>query len=197
MGVPIQEGLGTGKCFAMQRYKHPKNVCVNNLVHVREWNVTSSTAPSCDKFFASIYSSVLSPVMVEEEDLPPIFREEACKRFAKFHCQDLDMLHISRMIAREGDSLASVGGCLQIDRAVISKIEENESCPKLKDKVHKILLEWQWKNTGNATWARLIKSLQALDDQNLMERIQTYLSQKEYPMTGMLIVQNELSMELY
>ena len=121
-----------------------------------------------------------------------MFREEACEKFAKFYCQDLDMLHISRMIAREGDSLVSVGACLQIDRNVISEIEEDESCRKLQDKIHKILLKWQFKNTCNATWARLIKSLQALDDQNLMEHIQTYLSQKEYPMTGMLIVQNKL-----
>ena len=96
------------------------------------------------------------------------------------------------MIARERNSLASVGACLHISREVISEIEKDESCPKPKDKVHKILLQWQLKNTYNATWARLIKSLQDLDDQNLMEHIQTYLSQKEYPIKGMLIVQRML-----
>ena len=160
----------------------------NNLGHVRGWDVTLSIR-SCDKILASILGvyPLLILVMVEEEDLPPMFSEEACERFAKFQCQDLDMLHISRMIAREGNSLASVGTCLQINRKVIFEIEEDESCPKLQDKIHKVLSEWQWKNTCNATWARLIKSLQALDDQKLMEHIQTYLSQKEYPMTGMLI----------
>ena len=123
--------------------------------------------------------------MVEELDLPPMFREDACKRFAELQCQDLDLLHISQMIAREGNSLASVGACLRIEGKVILEIEKDESCPKLKDKVHKILLQWQWKNTCNATWASLIKSLQRLDEQELMECIQTYLSQKEYPMEGM------------
>ena len=127
---------------------------------------------------------------MEEEDLPPLFREESCKRFAKLQCQDLDLLHISRMIAREGNSVASVGACFLIGREVISPIEKDESCPKVNDKIHKILSEWQWKNTSNATWARLIKSLQVLDDQNLMGHIQKYLSQKEYPVKGMLIVQS-------
>ena len=89
--------------------------------------------------------------MVEEEDLPPMFREEACKRFAELQCQDLDLLHISQMIARQGNSLASVGACLCIEGKLISEIEKDESCAKLKDKVHKILLKWQWKNTCNAT----------------------------------------------
>ena len=95
-------------------------------------------------------------VMVEEEDLPPMFREDACKRFAKLQCQDLDLLHISQMIAREGNSLASVGACLCVEGEVILEIEKDESCPKLKDKVHKILLQWQWnwKDTRTATWAR-------------------------------------------
>ena len=114
-----------------------------------------------------------------------MFRDVACKRFAKLQCQDLDLLHVSQMIAREGNSLASVGACLRIDAKVIFEIEKDESCPKLKDKLHKILLKWQWKNTCNATWASLINSLQDLDEQNLMECIQTYLSQKEYPMEGM------------
>ena len=96
------------------------------------------------------------------------------------------------MIAREGNSLASVGACLHISREVISEVEKDESCPKLKDKIHKILLQWQLKNTCNATWAALIKSLQDMNDQNLMEYIQTYLSQKEYPIKGMLIVQRIL-----
>ena len=123
--------------------------------------------------------------MVEEEDLPPMFRDVACKRFAKLQCQDLDLLHVSQMIAREGNSLASVGACLRIEGKVIFEIEKDESCPKLKDKVHKILSQWQWKNTCNATWASLIKGLQDLDEQKLMECIRTYLSQKEYPMEGM------------
>ena len=131
-------------------------------------------------------------MQVEEKDLPPMFREEACEKFAELQCQDLDLLNISRMIAREGNSLASVGVCLLIEGRVISEIEKDVLCPKLKDKIHKILLQWQWKNTINATWASLIKSLQALDDQNLMEHIQTYLSQKEYPIKGMLIVQSGL-----
>ena len=130
--------------------------------------------------------------MQVEKDLPPMFREEACKKFAELECQDLDLLNISRMIAQEGNSLASVGVSLLVEGRVISGIEKEESCPKLKDKVHKILLQWQWKNTGNATWGRLIKSLEALDDQNLMEHIQTYLSKKEYPVKGMLIVQSML-----
>ena len=129
---------------------------------------------------------------MEEENLPPMFRESIWKWFANMECQDFDLLHISRMIAREGNSLASVGACLHISREVISEMEKDESCPKPKDKVHKILLQWKWKNTGNVTWARLIKSLQALDDQNLMENIQTYLSQKEFPIEGMLIVQRML-----
>ena len=128
--------------------------------------------------------------MVEEEDLPPMFRVESCKRFAKLQCQDLDLLHISRMIAREGNSLASVGACLLIGREFISEIEKDESCPKVNDKIHKVLSEWQWKNISNATWARLIKSLEVLDDRNLMEHIRKYLSQKEYPVKGMLIVQS-------
>ena len=154
--------------------------------HVREWN---ATACSCDRILASISSSVppwcSQSVMVEEEDLPPIFREEACKRFAKLQCQDFDLLHISQMIAQEANSLASVGDCLRMSREVISEVEKDESCPMLKDKIHKILLQWQWKNTSNATWARLIKSLQDMDKQKLMECIQMYLSQKEYPMEGM------------
>ena len=114
-----------------------------------------------------------------------MFMEEACKRFAELQCQDLDLLHISQMIARQGNSLVSVGACLCIEGKLISEIEKDESCAKLKDKVHKILLKWQWKNTCNATWASLIKSLQHLDEQQLMECIQSYLSQKEYPMEGM------------
>ena len=121
-----------------------------------------------------------------------MFREEACKKFAELQCQDLDLLNISRMIAQEGNSLASVGVSLLVEGRVISGIEKDESCPKLKDKVHKILLQWQWNNTCNATWARLIKNLQALEDENLMEHIQTYLSQKEYPIKGKLIVQSML-----
>ena len=121
-----------------------------------------------------------------------MFREETCKKFAELQCQDLDLLNISRMIAQEGNSLASVGVSLLVERRVISEIEKDESCPKPKDKVHKILLQWQWKNTCNATWARLIMSLEALEDENLMEHIQTYLSQKEYPIKGMLIVQSML-----
>ena len=131
-------------------------------------------------------------MQVEEKDLPPMFREEACEKFAELQCQDFDLLNISRMIAREGNSLASVGACLFIEGRVISEIEKDVLCPKLKDKVHKILLQWQWKNTRNATWARLIKSLQALEDENLMEHIQTYLSKKEYPIKGKLIVQSML-----
>ena len=131
-------------------------------------------------------------MQVEEKDLPPMFREEACEKFAELQCQDFDLLNISRMIAREGNSLASVGACLLIEGRVISGIEKDMLCPKLKDKVHKILLQWQWKNTRNATWARLIKSLQALEDENLMEHIQTYLSKKEYPIKGKLIVQSML-----
>ena len=131
-------------------------------------------------------------MQVEEKDLPPMFWEEACEKFAKLQCQDLDLLNISRMIAREGNSLVSVGACLLIEGRVISEIEKDVLCPKLKDKVHKILLQWQWKNTINATWGRLIKSLQALEDENLMEHIQTYLSQKEYPIKGKLIVQSML-----
>ena len=116
---------------------------------------------------------------MEEENLPPMFKEGVCKRFANMKCQDLDLLHISRMIKEEGNSVASVGTCLCIDREVISEIEKDESCPKQKDKVHKILLKWQWKNTGKATWVRLIKCLEALDEEKLMEDIQTYLSKKE------------------
>ena len=130
--------------------------------------------------------------MQVEKDLAPMFREETCKKFAELQCQDLDLLNISRMIAQEGNSLASVGVSLLVERRVISEIEKDESCPKPKDKVHKILLQWQRKNTGDATWARLIKSLEALEDENLMEHIQTYLSQKEYPIKGMLIVQSML-----
>ena len=129
--------------------------------------------------------------MVEEKHLPPMFREESCRRFAELQCQDFDLLYISRMIEREGNSLASVGACLLIGREVISKIEKAKSCPKLNDKIHNVLSEWQWKNPGNATWARLIKSLELLDDQNLMEHIRKYLSQKEYPGKG--IVQGVLS----
>ena len=128
-----------------------------------------------------------------EEDLPPMFWEESCKRFAELQCQDFDLLHISRMIEREGNSLASVGACLLSGREVISKIEKDESCRKLNDKIHKVLSVWQWKNTSNATWARLIKSLEVLDNQNLMEHIRKYLSQKEYPVKGMLIVQSVFS----
>ena len=130
--------------------------------------------------------------MVEEEDLPPIFREEACKRFAELQCQDLDLLHISQMIAREGNSLASVGACLRIEGEVSLEIEKDGSCPKPKDKIHKILLQWQWKNTRNATWASLIRSLQDLEEQNLMESIRTYLSRKEYPMEGMPSLQRNV-----
>ena len=121
---------------------------------------------------------------MEEENLPPMFREEVCKRFAKLRCQDFDILYISRAIEREGNSLASVGACLCIGREVILEIEKDESCPKLKDKIHKLLLKWQWKNTDEATWVRLIKCLQVLDEQKLIEDIQTYLSQKE----GMLLI---------
>ena len=129
--------------------------------------------------------------MAKEEDLPPMFRETSCRRFAELQCQDFDLLHISRMIEREGNSLASVGACLFTGREVISKIERDEFCPKLNDKIHKLLSEWQWKNTSNATWARLIKSLEVLDNQNLMEHIRKYLSQKEYPEKG--IAQGVLS----
>lgn len=122
---------------------------------------------------------------LEEEELPPRW-EERCRRFARLHCQDFDLLHISRMIAKEGDSLDAVGVCLQVDSKVVSDIEKNDMCPKLQDKMHKILREWGWKNTRNATWATLIKGLQALNDQKLMEHIQEYLSEKEYPMIGML-----------
>ena len=122
---------------------------------------------------------------LEEEELPPMW-EERCRRFSKLACQDLDLLHISRMIAQERDSLDAVGVCLQVDGKVISEIEKNDLCPKLQDKIYKILREWQWKSTHNATWATLIKGLQALNDQNLMEQIQKYLSQKEYPMNGTL-----------
>ena len=122
--------------------------------------------------------------MVEEDDLPPMFREESCKRFAELQCQDIDLLQISRMVEREGNSLASVGACLYVGREVISEVEKDKFCPKLNDKIHKVLSEWQCKNTSNATWARLIKSLEVLDNQNLMEHIRKYLSQKEYPMTG-------------
>ena len=111
-----------------------------------------------------------------------MFREESCRRFAELQCQDFDLLYISRMIEREGNSLSSVGACLFIGTEVISKIEE--SYPKLNNKIHNVLSEWQWKNTGNATWARLIKSLELLNDQNLMEHIRKYLSQKEYPGKG-------------
>ena len=130
-----------------------------------------------------------SDLVMVEEDLPPMFREDACIRFAKLQCQDSDLLDISRMIELEGNSLASVGACLLIDRKVILETEKDESCPKLKDKVHKILLQWQWnwKDTRTATWARLIKSLQRLGNQELMERIQTHLSQKKYPINGMLV----------
>ena len=131
-------------------------------------------------------------MQVEKKDLPPRFREKAYKKFAELQCQDLDLLNVSRMIAGEKNSLVSVGVCLLIEGQVISGIEKDESCPQLKDKIHKILIQWQWKNTGDATWARLIKSLQALDDQKLMEHIQTYLSQKEYPIKGMLIIQTML-----
>ena len=72
--------------------------------------------------------------MVEDEDLPPMFREEACKRFAELQCQDLDLLHISQMIARQGNSLASVGACLCIEGKLISEIQKDESCAKLKIK---------------------------------------------------------------
>ena len=113
-----------------------------------------------------------------------MFREESCRRFAELQCQDFDLLHISRMIEREGNSLVSVGACLFIKREVISNIEKAESCPKLNDKIHKVLSEWQWKNTSNATWASLIKSLEILDNQNLMEHIRKYLSKKEYPGKG-------------
>ena len=132
--------------------------------------------------------------MVEEKDLPPIFREESCRRFAELQCQDIDLLHISRMIEREGNSLTSVGACLLIGRKVISKIEKDESCPKLNDKIHKVLSEWQWKNISNATWASLIKSLEVLDNQKLMEHIRKYLSKKECPGKGIcIIVQSVLS----
>ena len=127
-------------------------------------------------------------MQAEEECLPLMFREEACKRFANLQCQDLDLLHISRMIERECNSLASVGACLLIGREVISEIEKDESCPKLNDKIHNVLLQWQIKNTSNATWASLIKSLEVLDEQKLMEHIQTYLSQKEYPVKGIINV---------
>ena len=136
-------------------------------------------------------------VMTEEEDLPPIFREEACKRFAELQCQDLDLLHIGQMIAREGNSLASVGACLRIEGKVSLEIEKDDSCPKPKDKIHKILLQWQWKNTGNATWASLIRSLQDLEEQNLMESIRKYLSKKEYPMEGMPSMQQNVNCRLY
>ena len=122
--------------------------------------------------------------MVKEDDLPPMFREEACKRFAELQRQEIDLLQISRMIEREGNSLASVGACLYIGREVISEVEKDEFCPKVSDKMHKVLSEWQWKNTSNATWSRLIKSLEVLDNQNLMAHIRKYLSQKEYPVKG-------------
>lgn len=88
------------------------------------------------------------------------------------------------MIEREGSYLASVGACLCIDKSFISEVEKDESCPKFKDKIHQILSQWQWKNTGKATWVRLIKCLEALDEQNLMKDIQAYLSQKE----GMMVI---------
>lgn len=122
---------------------------------------------------------------LEEEELPPSWKEK-CRRFARLHCQDFDLLHISRMIAKEGNSLDAVGVCLQVNMKVVSDIEKNDMCPKVQDKMHKILREWEWKNTRNATWATLIKGLQALKDQKLMEHIQEYLSEKEYPMIGML-----------
>ena len=118
------------------------------------------------------------------EDLPPMLRKEGCKRFAELQIQDFDLLHISRMIARESNSLASVGACLRISMKSISEIEKDKSCPKLEDKIHKILLQWQWKNTDEATWLRLIECLQVFDEQELMEDIKKYLSEKECPVKG-------------
>ena len=128
--------------------------------------------------------------MVEEEDLPLMFREEACKRFAKVQCQDLDLLYISEMIDHP---VASVGVYLLVDEKVISETEKDKSCPKLKNKIHKLLSEWQRKNTGNATWAKLIECLQSLNDWKLMEHIKTHLLQMEYPTKGMLITCFNLS----
>ena len=128
--------------------------------------------------------------MVEEEDLPLMFREEACKRFAKVQCQDHDLLYISEMIDYP---VASVGICLRVDEKVISETEKDKSCPKLKNKVHKLLSEWQRKNTGNATWAKLIGCLQSLNDRKLMEHIKTHLSQMEYLTKGMLVTCFNLS----
>ena len=118
-------------------------------------------------------------------DLPAIFEDEMCRRFANLHCQDMDLLHISRMITHEGNSLAAVGDCLHVDMTTVADIEKDALCSKQQDKIHKILTEWQLHNTRNATWATLTKCLLALQDQKLMDDIKEYLSQKEYPSNGM------------
>ena len=122
---------------------------------------------------------------LEGMDLPAMLREDACRRFANLHCQDIDLLHISRMIMHGGSSLVAVGVCLNVDRTMITAIEEDDLCSRQQDKIHKILTEWQWNNTQNSTWATLTKCLLILEDPKLMDDIQAYLSQKEYPSNGM------------
>jgi len=124
---------------------------------------------------------------LEGMDLPAILREDACRRFANLHCQDIDLLHISRMIMHGGSSLVAVGVCLNVDRTMITAIEKDDLCPRQQDKIHKILTEWQWNNTQNSTWATLTKCLLILEDPKLMDDIQAYLSQKEYPSNGMFL----------
>jgi len=118
-------------------------------------------------------------------DLPAIFKDDVCGKFANLQCQDIDLLHISRMIANRGNSLAAVGVCLHVDLMTIADIEKDALCSKQQDKIHKLLTEWQLHNTQNTTWATLTKCLLALEDQKLMDDIQEYLSQKEYPSNGM------------
>ena len=124
---------------------------------------------------------------LEGMDLPAMLREDACRRFANLHCQDIDLLHISRMIMRGGSSLVAVGVCLNVDRTMITAIEKDDLCSRQQDKIHKILTEWQWNNTQNSTWATLTNCLLILEDPELMDNIQAYLSQKEYPSNGMFL----------
>ena len=124
---------------------------------------------------------------LESTDLPAIFGEEVCRRFADLQCQDIDLLHISGLIKLGGRSVAAVGVCLHVDKKRIADIEKDASYSKQQDKIHKILTEWQWYNTQNATWATLTKCLLALGEQKLMDDIQAYLSEKEYPDNGMFL----------
>ena len=118
--------------------------------------------------------------------LPPLFSEEACKQFAGFVCDDIDLLFVSNRVATSGNSTDTVGACLDINDAEIVMVTNDPTRPKHQDKVYYLLKEWKRKNTCDATWANLVHCLSHLEDEQLMSSIKSYLSNKEYPSNGML-----------